>query len=139
LEKKQRRAEYFSNANGATSLKRRATNEPEEAPPRKRVKREYGYQEVMGKDRCAQEDPKNPPKKSEMTPEAARPTKPRTALEKLASRQANVEEHVKTQAETDEDREIAWLELKLGIKGKSPKSKTFEEDGLDGMLPKSMS
>ena len=76
---------------------------------------------------------------SEMTPEVVRSSKPRTALEKLASRQAKVAKPVNSQAETDEDREIDWLEHKLGIRGKASKTKIFEEDGLDGVSPKVIS
>jgi hypothetical protein len=110
-------------------------DEPEGAPPNKRVKRESSHQEAIKKDKGTQKASKKPPKQSEITPEAARTSKPRTALEKLASRQAKVAKPVKSQAETDEGREIAWLEYKLGIKGGSSRPKIFEEDGLDGMLP----
>lgn len=93
----------------------------------------------MNKNKGAQKASENPPKESEMAPKVARSSKPKTALERLASRQAKVVKSVQSQAETDEDREIAWLEYKLGIGGKAPKSSIFEEDGLDGMLPKVMS
>ena len=74
-----------------------------------------------------------------MAPELARTSKPRTALERLANRQAKVVEPVQSQAETDEHQEIAWLEYKLGIKGKVFKSSIFKEDGLDGRAPKVIS
>lgn len=122
---------YFSH--GATSLKRQAPNEPEGAPPTKRFKRESGHQETVNENKSSQEAFNRPPKESGITPEATHSSKPRTALEKLANRQAKVAKQVKPQAKTNEDREIAWLEYKLGIKGKSS---IFEEDGLDGMLPK---
>jgi nucleolar MIF4G domain-containing protein 1 len=133
LEKKQRRAEYFSH--GATSLKRRATNEPEGPPSKKRVKREAGHQETMNVIKSTQKASGKPAKESEMTPKAARSS--RTAFAKLASRQVKLAKSVQSQAETGEDQEIAWLEYKLGIKGN--KSKIFEEDGLGGMVPKVMS
>ena len=135
LEKKQKKADYFSQ--GAILLKRRATNEPEGAPPKKRVKRESGRHENMKAIKSVQNPSERPAKESEMTPVAARP--PKTALEKLASRQLKLAKSVNSQARTDEDREIAWLEYKLGIKGNAPKSKIFEEDGLGGMVPKAMS
>ena len=134
-EKKQKKAEYFSH--GAVSLKRRAVKEPEGAPPMKRVKRESGHQEIMKAVKSVQKASSKPAKESEMTPEAARPSI--TALEKLASRQLKLAKSVNSQARTDEDREIAWLEYKLGIKGKAPMLKIFEEDGLGGMVPKVMS
>lgn len=133
MEKKQRKAEYFSH--GAISLKRRATNEPEGAPPKKRVKRESGHQETKNDNKSVQKAPNKPPKFLEMAPEATRSPKPRTALEKLASRHPKVPKLGKPQVEADEDQEIAWLEYKLGIKGKVSKSSIFEEDGLHGMLP----
>ena len=80
-----------------------------------------------------------PSKQLEMAPEVARSSKPRTALERLASRQAKVAKSVQPLAKTDEDREIAWLEHKLGIRGKASKSSIFEEDGLGGRLPQVMS
>ena len=135
LERKQKKAEYFSH--GAISLKRRATNEPEGGPPKKRVKRESGHKETMKAIKSVQVPSGKPAKESEMTPEAARPSK--TALEKLANRQLKLAKSVNSQARTDEDREIAWLEYKLGIKGNTSKSKIFEEDGLGGMVPKCMS
>ena len=135
LEKKQKKAEYFSH--GAISLKRRAVKEPEGAPPKKRVKRESGHQETMKAIKSVQKASSKPAKESEMTPEAARPSKP--PLEKLATRQLKRAKSVNTQTRTDEDREIAWLEYKLGIKGKAPRSKIFEEDGLGGMVLKVMS
>ena len=135
LEKKQRKVEYFSH--GAISPKRRATNEPEGAPPKKRVKREPGRHETISAIKSVQKASGKPAKKSEMTPEGARPS--RTALEKLASRQVKLAKSVKSQAKTDEDREIAWLEYKLGVKGKASSSKIFEEDGLGGMVLKTMS
>lgn len=135
LEKKQKKAEYFSH--GAISLKRRATNEPEGAPPKKRVKRESGHHETMKAIKSVQNPSGKPVKESEMTPEAARPSK--TALEKLASRQLKPAKSVNSQPRTDEDREIAWLEYKLRVNGKAPRSKIFEEDGLGGMVPRGMS
>ena len=135
LEKKQKKAEYFSH--GAISLKRRAVKEPEGAPPKKRVKRESGHQETMKAIKSVQKPSRKPAKESEMTPEAGRPSI--TALEKLATRQLKLAKSVNTQVRTDEDREIAWLEHKLGIKGKAPRSKIFEEDGLGGMVPEVLS
>jgi hypothetical protein len=135
MEKKQRKAEYFSHR--AISLKRRATNEPEEAPPKKRVKRESVHQETVDVIKSVQKPSGNPAKESEMTPESARLS--RTALKKPATRQVKLPKSGKSQAETDGDREIAWLEYKLGIKGKATHSKIFEEDGLGGMVPKVMS
>jgi len=135
LEKKQKKAEYFSH--GVTSLKRRATSELEGAPPKKRVKRESGHQETVNAINSAQKAPGKLAKESEMTPEPARSSK--TALEKLASRQVKLAESVKPPAEANEDREITWLEYKLGIKGEASRSKVFEEDGLGGMIPKFMS
>lgn len=135
LERKQRKAEYFSH--GAISLKRRATNEPEGAPPKKRVKRESGHQETNNAIKSVQKAPRKPTKESKMIPESARLS--RTALEKPASRQVKLAKSAKSQAETDGDREIAWLEYKLGIKGKATRSKIFEEHGLGGMVTKVMS
>lgn len=137
MEKKQRRAEYLSY--GAISFKRRATNELEGAPPKKKLKRESGHQEAMNENKGTQKASAKLPKESEMAPELARTSKPRTALERLANRQAKVVEPVQSQAVTDEHREIAWLQYKLGIKGKVSKSSIFKEDGLDGRALKVIS
>jgi hypothetical protein len=134
LEKKQRKAEFFSHR--AALLKRRATNELEGAPLKKRFKRDSGHQEVMSGNEDAQGAPEELPKELE---EVARFPEPRTALERLASRQAKVVKTVRSQAETDEHQEIAWLEHKLGISGKVSKSSIFKEDGLEGRLPKVIS
>ncbi|GAA5858791.1 hypothetical protein JCM1840_006558 [Sporobolomyces johnsonii] len=75
---------------------------------------------------------------------AAAPRKKQTPLEKLLAKQergtAPDPERKKSKLETDEDREIAWLEAKLGLQGglsakdKQKWKEEFAEDGLDELF-----
>ncbi|GAA5973652.1 hypothetical protein JCM21900_006752 [Sporobolomyces salmonicolor] len=75
---------------------------------------------------------------------ATAPKKKQTPLEKLLAKQergsAPDPERKKSKLETDEDREIAWLEAKLGLQGglsakdKQKWKEEFAEDGLDELF-----
>lgn len=141
---KQNRAQ---NQGGAASKKRSADEQP---PVASTSKAPVGTR---------QDDATQPPAKkrartadsgeTSATPAAAvaapppHPAKPQTALEKLMAKQERGSgpdpTRTRNRNETDEDKEIAWLEAKLGAPGglsRSEKGKMkaeFDEDGLGGI------
>lgn len=80
----------------------------------------------------------------DMAGDQPKPQKKQTALEKLVAKQERGKgpdlSRTKSKAETDEDREIAWLEAKLGMgrslssSAKGKMREEFDEEGLGGAL-----
>ncbi|KAF7977509.1 hypothetical protein HWV62_3486 [Athelia sp. TMB] len=127
-DKKKRKADFFSAPPKANLVKRPAPTEHTESPQRKKTK-------------LSAAEPTRPPapalptqvkpalKKTLTSVASANPSKPRTALEKLVSRNdaSPLPRSSRSQKEREEDAYIAYLESKLG-RGK----KTAEDDdGLD--------
>lgn len=118
---KQARADHFAN-------KRKADDDEPAGPPE-----------------VAKDEPAKKKRKQDAAaaPPSAAETKPaprRTALEKLLAKQEGEvvdEKRPKSKVESNEDKEIAWLEAKLGVRGPAAKAKgkwkeEFADDGLDG-------
>lgn len=136
---KANRAAHF-----AQKAKRKADeddDEPEPAPA------PVAAPSGASKRRKLDSDP-TPKPKATPAPIAEPPAKKKTALEKMLDKQTRAAsggvdpERKKNVAETNEDKEIAWLEAKLGVRGGPPltakekgKGKwkdEYADDGLDG-------
>jgi hypothetical protein len=150
--KKQRKAEYFAQRprfkEESKSLKRKADLESNERPvKRQKMEDGVGLMRKISGQRTQKEftipaSPKQ--KRKEMEASSFTPTKATTAQKAKATvATKSTKRHTKIPGipalESDEDREIAWLEYQLGIesgkktgRGSTTYSKLLKEDGLDG-------
>ncbi|KZP25203.1 hypothetical protein FIBSPDRAFT_395694 [Athelia psychrophila] len=132
-DKKKRKAEFFSAPPKANPAKRVAPVEHAESPQRKKAKLSAPHPTPAPaptelkptlKKTAATSAPKT-------TASATKPTKTRTALEKLVSRKdvVSLPRPGRSQKEREDDAYITYLESKLG-RGKNAE----DEDGLDDLL-----
>ncbi|KAI4520132.1 hypothetical protein K525DRAFT_204430 [Schizophyllum commune Loenen D] len=149
--RKQRKAQYFSAAHAANSVKRRAEDDHVDSPKRKKAKTDSGAAPPTPAARARKKDGDATSAKGKVTSEkkttpapdkkvkekkAKDPKKP-SALAKLAGETSKKSSKVtpRSRVEADEDNYIAYLESKLGLKGdKKKKSNPEEDDGLDDLL-----
>jgi nucleolar MIF4G domain-containing protein 1 len=140
LERKKRKAEFFSAASNLNSGKRSADGEHVESPKRKKVKvanpepvasKNSGVESVGVKLQVPSSQVSE-----ELRTKSKSKTKPKTALQKLATRSetGRYSTSSRSQKEQEDDAYIAYLESKLGYgKGGKAKKQAEEDDGLDGM------
>ncbi|KAI5892846.1 uncharacterized protein SCHCODRAFT_02501775 [Schizophyllum commune H4-8] len=148
--RKQKKAQYFSNAHNVNAVKRRAEDDHLDSPRRKRVKTESGAAPPAPAARVRQQDAdatSSKEKASTDTKTTITDKKPKekkakdfrkpSALAKLAGETSKKSSKAtpRSRVEADEDNYIAYLESKLGLKGgKKKKSNPEEDDGLDDLL-----
>ncbi|KAG6853988.1 hypothetical protein C0991_011851 [Blastosporella zonata] len=122
--RKKHKAEYFSS--GANN-KRRAEEDLEESPRRKKAKHDQPNVALEPK-----RDPLKAVAKPTPDPERQRIIK-KTPLEKLATKKLQAPRIPDRKADED-DAYISYLEAKLGYSKGSKRKKSAEEDGLDDLL-----
>ncbi|KAG6856902.1 hypothetical protein H0H87_012483 [Tephrocybe sp. NHM501043] len=128
LNRKKHKAEYFSA--GQVHNKRRAEEDHEQSPQRKKAKRDQPNVAVTLAPSLKHKSPKAVAKPT--IDAKPLPTKKTTALEKLATKSSAP--RIPDRKADEEDAYISYLEAKLGYTKGEKRKKPSDDDGLDDLL-----